>query len=188
MKRKVVDVLLIHPPFHRRRGSSLVPPMGLAYLASSLRGRGYTVHIIDASLLCDSLKNKRFRMLDESLLKLLKTVKVNLCIGIGPCTTPALLGVKKVIDIVIATYRKPIVLGGPHISLSTFSLDNFRFLNHDISVIGEGEITIADICDAIRIGNKLAEVEGIIYRDNRTVRENPPPSVMLRQPSLYSKL
>ena len=59
--QKEVDVLLIHPPFHRRKGSSLAPPMGLAYVASSLREKGYTVYLIDSSLLCDSLKEGKKR-------------------------------------------------------------------------------------------------------------------------------
>ena len=40
------DVLLIHPSYHRRRGSGVVPPIGLAYLTSSLRKEGFKSQIM----------------------------------------------------------------------------------------------------------------------------------------------
>jgi hypothetical protein len=45
-----VDVLLIHPPYHRRAGSGVIPPIGLAYVAAALEAHGLSVSILDCAL------------------------------------------------------------------------------------------------------------------------------------------
>ena len=44
-----MEILLVNPPArHKQVGSFAVPPLGLAYIAASLRQAGYPVKIKDA--------------------------------------------------------------------------------------------------------------------------------------------
>jgi hypothetical protein len=44
------DALLVNPPYPRRFGGGVVPPIGLSYLAASLRQAGAKPAIVDLAL------------------------------------------------------------------------------------------------------------------------------------------
>lgn len=134
-------------------------PLGLAYIAAGLREAGIKVEMMDAYSLGLSGMDIR-RKLEE--------------------TNPAVVGVSsltpqwpdtEIVMDLIKDYDKNIltVVGGPHVTaLPEESVANS---NVDVAVIGEGEGTIVEICQAALSGSDLKDVDGIAVRsDGQIIR------------------
>ncbi len=58
-----------------------------------------------------------------------------------------------------------VIVGGPHVSaIPTDCMMEFQAF--DIGVIGEGEISLTEICEALINNVELSNIKGIVYRDN----------------------
>lgn len=64
-----------------------------------------------------------------------------------------------------------IVVGGVHASFCYGQI--LKHYGADVVVIGEGDVTICDLCDALEQGRPLAVVEGIAYLAGKKVTLNP---------------
>jgi len=162
-----MKILLIYPAyrktveggiprfFHSIRGK--YPPLGLAWIASSLEEDGHKVCIIDAEAEDLTL---------EQVGKRTKNFSPNL-VGIT-CTTWTFKNAREV-----ATHIKeicpdtPIIVGGPH--LARFPRLTLEFNEFDYGVVGEGEITIRELVSAIQNGKNLDDVAGVVYKDHGRV-------------------
>jgi anaerobic magnesium-protoporphyrin IX monomethyl ester cyclase len=148
-----MDILLLNPPArHKQSESFIVPPLGLAYIAASLRQAGYRVTIKDAIAeqmswpeLGDFLKSKRPDIL-----------------GLNTMTP--------VIDNAFASarlarpYVSQIIVGGPHVSV--WKQEVFQHCPEiDFGVIGEGERTMVELADNLAAGRSPSSVPGVISLD-----------------------
>ncbi len=154
------NILLVHPLGYRKeaagrdisRLANIVPPLGLASIASYLGREGIHADIFDCYARPDS---------DHLIRDYLLTEKPSF-IGLS-CTTSSFLD-----GIRIARLAKSflpdikIVFGGPHVSaLKNRVLKNFSVI--DFVVVGEGEQTLTEL---IEKGNEEAySVQGLVYRD-----------------------
>lgn len=130
---------------------------GICWLAAVLRSNNYAVEIIDAPPL---------KMDNPSLADLIIQKKPKY-LGITACT-PDIFGAADLAKRLKS--RMPdiiIIIGGPHVT-ATSEETMVRFPVFDIGVIGEGETSIIDLLDTLerKSGKGLADVDGIIYRDN----------------------
>lgn len=72
------------------------------------------------------------------------------------------------------------VIGGAHITaLPVQTLK--EFLSFDVGVVGEGEITFAELCIAISQNSSLNNVAGLVYKENGLLMETPPRDRILDQ-------
>src|ERR1051326_3850483 len=95
------DALLINPPYTRRFGGGVVPPIGLCYLAASLREAGARPVIVDLA--------PHFPKYDKAEQDLAKEVvryflgrfgdKPPLLIGVGPLVTATLRSTHDIVGI-----------------------------------------------------------------------------------------
>jgi radical SAM superfamily enzyme YgiQ (UPF0313 family) len=155
-----LKVFLLAPPWSEIYGSFRAaakvavayPPLGLCYLASSLRAAGHEALVVDAE--AEGL----------DLAGVLERLE-----RFGP----DLLGIQVVSplwDIVLEVCRAvkargglPIVLGGPHITITRG--EAFEQNPHfDYAVIGEGEETLAELAGALQAGVDPSHVAGLCYR------------------------
>ncbi|ODS34561.1 MAG: oxidoreductase [Candidatus Scalindua rubra] len=143
-------------------------PLSLAYLAGAIKREGIDyVSILDAAAL----------KLNQSQIE---TYLINYepeVVGVR-IVTPMYIIAKKT----IATVRKTvptakIIVGGPHVSIfpKETMLENPMI---DMGVVGEGEITIIELLDALRNNNPLDKIDGIVYRKGGTVRITSPRSYL----------
>lgn len=153
-------VLLIHPPCPLSETPS--PPLGLAYLAASLRGAGATVRILDFVVV-----PRTQRRLAETLSDFAPDA-----VGVTAVTMnvdPALEIVRwvKKMDAGVRT-----VMGGPHVS---FRAEETLMENPtlDAVVVGEGEATFVELLEAWDDGRALDGVAGIVVRQGRGARRTP---------------
>ena len=161
-KNKNLDLLLIHPPYHRRRGSGIVFPLGLGYLAAAVKSIGFNAKIIDSALYFNSFTNESIQNFQNWLVYQLKYLTPRLAIGIGPCTTSAVQAIKVIADIIKITYPEiPIIYGGPLTSIPDQESLFFDKLFAEVIVPGDGDQIICKILTSLNKKRPLDEIEGI---------------------------
>lgn len=158
------DIVLIYPPvsisgrYKEVATGHEVPPQPLIYLGAYLRQNNFKCSLIDANALGLSI--------DET---------VNRILALAPryvgITSPTML---------ISTAGKlakkikennpdiKTIVGGPHITAvpnETMGL----YPDIDIGVLGEGEITIIELLNALENAASLDSVNGVIYRQDGTL-------------------
>jgi len=166
-------VLLVNPPVIRVSEPWFDEPdfvrTALACLAGFLRKEsGHEVHCIDA---------KFEKLTFEGLVNRAEELKPDL-IGLTAFTNEI-----KPAAYVAGRLKKlfpnvPMVVGGPHVTAipeQTLS----EFPTFDIGVVGEGEQTLLELCNALAIKGSIKEVKGLIFRDGlKLVKTLPRPRIL----------
>jgi len=182
---KSVDILLIHPPYHRKLGSGIVPPIGLAYLTSSLRKAGFRCELLDCAPYFNSLDKLTIENLKKWLQRKLAMTRPQLAIGIGPCTTSAIRSIVAIADTCKETYpHLPLIFGGPLSLIPHQEWLFFDWLNAFAVIKGDGEYPLSSILTQLRQGEISLDIPGVQTSENQHVEpyfvENldilPPPS------------
>ena len=151
-----MKALLVQPV---GKSLSLVPPLGLGYLAAVLEDRGFKLKIIDLNV--------------ESSAVLEKFLS---------CELPEVVGVSGVIGNARQAYAVArrvkalfpecfVVAGGPYASI----MGEAMLVGHreiDSVVIGEGEVTFVELMERLRSKRDLNGVEGLIFRDGCKIESN----------------
>nr|MDO8076975.1 radical SAM protein [Candidatus Freyarchaeota archaeon] len=136
------------------------PPLGLAYLASSLEKEGVKVRIVDAQAL-----NLGFDDIEQEI----RRWKPDVVGATG--ATPAYLDALRVLEIA-KNHGAATVAGGPHFSFTDVeTLELFPFV--DFVVRGEGEETMVELVNALQGRGEFPDIPGLTYRDKNVVRRNP---------------
>jgi anaerobic magnesium-protoporphyrin IX monomethyl ester cyclase len=167
----MTSVLLIYPFFKPAHDRSVFrfPPLGVAYIASTLKKEGYTVQLID----CTFLEKK-------SALKQAIAVKAEV-VGIYSMVTmseDAMEFARK-----LRSQTKLLIAGGP---LPT--CDPLPFLEiFDIVVSGEGEQTILKLLQAYQMGADFISVPGIVFRKTLPVIAGEQLPVITTKARLFEK-
>ena len=184
------QVLLLFPPFNDyafgdkwEETESILPPLGLLYLATPLLKENYDVELMDLNV--DKLEKRQF----------IKIVKDKDFILIS-CFTDSFENVQKIIKDIRKVNKKVfIICGGPHCTISKKNING-----SDLTVMGEAEGYITKILNLLWLSEPLENIPGLIYKKNgRTIR-NPgimkvnnfdlskPPALELAQNKKYGRL
>ncbi len=154
-----LDVLLLNPP---AKSVDLMEPLGIQYLASALREKGYEVELLDApsqfwdhKRVVEEIEKYHFKILgitvafQKRLLETLEMVKELRSRGV----------------------KSHIILGG-HPPTFTYKeiLKNFPV---DSIARGEGEQTFLELTEKIFQGEDWTQVPGIAYKEGKQVITNP---------------
>jgi radical SAM superfamily enzyme YgiQ (UPF0313 family) len=157
------EIILINPPnYSFGRVQSIrktSPPLGLLYIGTFLKKKGYRVKIIDG-------------MIQPGLLEDMSKADSNFKVVGLTSTTPTVASA-------LATARmikenKPncsIVLGGPHACICYPDLIQEECV--DYVVLGEGEYVFENLCNAIISGKVIKDWSGIISKDHRVKVSRP---------------
>jgi len=131
-------------------------PFGILQLAACVRKAGHKVEII-------SFSGRRI-VSKEVLQKIYASVPDLICITLY--TTPGLLRSMKFIHI-IKKYMPfiKIAVGGPHATIFNKSL--FNELPVDFIGIGEGDLSLPQLCNAIHSRKKLSNIKGFFINQDR---------------------
>lgn len=143
------------------RISTTNPPLGLLYLASITRQKGYKPIFIDADI--DNLSS-------NEILAQIKHCKV---VGITMVTMQASFAYKLIKKIKTIYPNKTIIVGGPHPSGMKERIFE-ECPEIDISVIGEGEATWTELLSIQFVKHYLPKVKGIIFKDYGYIHSNEP--------------
>ena len=163
-------VVLLNPPLTlaQRYGpladaGATEPPIGLCYIASSIEAHSIDAAIIDASALGLTTGQAVEAVMEHT----------PDAVGISAVTVSIHSAGELADAIKKVSPRTPIVIGGVHVS--SMPRDTMeRFPSFDVGVIGEGEVTSAELFPALEGRGDLSKVEGIIYREEGALRQTPP--------------
>lgn len=156
-----MKVAFIYPPISRlERYSSEIGsaggsqiPLGIYYLAASLRECGHSVCAIDGEA-----NNLTAEIIVDDLKKFAPDV-----IGISS-TTVAFHRTIELAQLLKKDFPEtPLVLGGPHVTSNpqhAMSVEVF-----DVGVLREGEQTMLDVISSIKEKNNLRQVPGLVLRE-----------------------
>jgi radical SAM superfamily enzyme YgiQ (UPF0313 family) len=155
-----MKILLVKPfsPYQKM----VVPPLGLAYIASYLEREGYQVKIIDSSAL-------KYKRKDEKM----EIKHFNPDIFGVTATSMTLFDALDIIKSVKEYNPNCLtVIGGPHPTVrakETLKISDYV----DVVVRGEGEETFSDLTKKYDKNdrNKFSEVRGISYKENKKIIE-----------------
>ena len=132
-----------------------MPPLGILFLAAVLEDAGFEVDVVPADVLGLQWPDveRRIREFGPDILGSTTTTE-------NRFDSFRLMELAKRIDPRIVT-----VLGGPHISMAAG--DTMRHITAlDAAVVGEGEVTLRELAQAVTAGAGLSKVRGLNFRDD----------------------
>lgn len=154
-------VLFLIPPGRSWEGRLTklhVPPIGLAYLIAFLRKNGLHPSITT----CDVSQDYRNR--DHLLRRAIEQASPDL-IGMG-VFTPLMAECREIVSCIRSLTKAPIVIGGPHISVTG---DEFlRETGADYGVLMDGEVPFLRLMRALYYGDGLdviRTIPGLVFKD-----------------------
>jgi len=140
--RRAEHVVLINPPSPWLISDRDLPPLGLLYLAASLREHGVSVEVCDLA--------------GEDVER--SVIPTGDLYGIG-FTTPQYGVVKRLVDMLACRQNAYIVLGGPH--CSALPVRTQKELEPDLLLAGEADWSLVDFVQ----GRDKAAIPGAVYWD-----------------------
>lgn len=172
-----MNVCLVRPHFlvykKSKWGVEISYPLGLAYIASYLESRGTRVEIIDSmGLGWHKMVSEgsfiRIGLSDDELLAKLRGARPDI-VGITCMFPPQANSMNTVANMAKSIDRDiPVIVGGAHPSSQPSEcLENE---NIDVVVVGEGEVTMAELVEHYSGNKSIDEVKGIYFRKLREVR------------------
>ncbi len=152
-------------------GLDVVPPLGLAYIASSLKGAGHHVTFVDGvgEALERYGRSERYEGLLIHGLTIAEVVErldpQAHVVGISSMFSNQWLFIRDLLNEIRRVYpNKLVIMGGEHVTAcAEYIIDTCASV--DVCVLGEGEETVVDLVDAYMSGRSLGEVPGIVYRE-----------------------
>lgn len=163
-------ILLLNPCDDRTICAEGAPLFGLLSLGAYLKKQDYDVHGMDFNYPSVNI-HERYLKNPENLVEEIRQFNPDVC-GITTMTHTRYNAYYWAKIVKGLNKDTKVVLGGVHASAEPVSiLKNMPQV--DIVVIGEGEITIDELCNAIKTKGDLSRVKGIAYRDNGEVRITP---------------
>lgn len=173
-----MKVLLLHPPYTKdeifrksmKRVGAVLPPLGLAYLASMLEKEGHEVKIIDGPTLATV---EGYGM--EELARDLRDFKPRVA-GISAAYSQMEYA-KKSLSLIKALVPECMTILGGSLATSMPNILN-ELKNLDYGVYGEAEFTFAEILKKIESGKVLENTEGLIWREGSEVKFLKPKLIM----------
>ncbi|MGH7812493.1 MAG: B12-binding domain-containing radical SAM protein [Candidatus Binataceae bacterium] len=167
-------VTLVRPPALVSKGSfqwQVGPPLGVAYLAASLRAAGHRPAIVDALGEAVFRREPCFdgRMvvtglpMDEAVARIPEDSEV---IGFSCMFSQDWSYAKLLVEAIRRKFPQAlIVAGGEHITaVPSFTLETCPAI--DLCVLGEGEEAIVEIVNCFAAGGDFSQLKGIAFRRN----------------------
>jgi radical SAM superfamily enzyme YgiQ (UPF0313 family) len=145
-------------PSSLNRVRGVLPPLGLAYLASYLRKKGHDVKIIDA--MAENLTISEFR---QKIHKFSPGL-----VGITTMTS-TFFGSLEAAKIAKETGAK-VVMGGAH--LSAYPEETLMYDYVDFGIMGDGEIPLQELAKALEEKKSYRHIQGLVFKENGKIINN----------------
>ncbi len=141
-------------------------PLGLSYVVEAIKRAGYDFEILDLD---------RYRKTDEEIMDYLRGHKFDV-VAMG-CIATGYKTVKRLCQMARETQKDATIVVGNSVADSIPKL-LLEKTEADVSVIGEGEISMVEVLDKLKNNESLAGVKGIWYKDQTGIHNNPPREVI----------
>ena len=158
-----MKILLLNPTvdFDKQFGTlsdfySPIPSLGLAYIGAVLRKDGFQVEGLDSFMLCHSSQE----MYDKIVASKPDVLAVSLLTPCAPLLDPILPKLQAALP------GMKIVMGNIH--ASTFDKHYIEERLCDFVIHHEGEMTMLELCQALRDGGDHTKIKGLSYPDPKS--------------------
>jgi anaerobic magnesium-protoporphyrin IX monomethyl ester cyclase len=146
----MVDIYLVRPNYNTHL---ITPILGLGYIASYLKSKGYLAKIIDGVNLNIS---------NDELADLIPSGST-----VGISILSAYFNEARELAEILKKKNCTVMAGGPHATcLPEFTLEN---CDCDYVVIGEGELVVHQLLESRRAGNNYPEIPGLYHKSSGQV-------------------
>ncbi|HXI10140.1 MAG TPA: radical SAM protein, partial [Thermodesulfobacteriota bacterium] len=149
-----MKVALTRPNYHSHL---ITPQLGLGYISSYLKGRGFETRIIDGLNL--GLTNT----------EIVERCKGFDLVGIN-CLSDYYPRVAELTKLLKEAGMR-VVIGGPHASV--LPAETLSGSGADFVVVGEGEETMLELCTTLKENRPCAGIPGLLTRDSRHIAKRP---------------
>lgn len=136
----------------------VLPPLGIAYIASALEKEGYEVKILDVIALNLITQEVCLEINDEA----------PDIVGITAMTS-SIRGALEAAKLA-KNFGAITVMGGPHLAIYPEETLSYDFV--DYGVIGEGEYPMLELVKAIESRQPIQNIKGLVYKEDGKVRIN----------------
>jgi anaerobic magnesium-protoporphyrin IX monomethyl ester cyclase len=152
-------------------------PMGISYLAASLRKAGYEVTLLDAVVEAPYQETpinetiSRAGLTYDEIMERVRAAKPDL-VGVSCIFSNQWPAAREIARRVKAMDPDlPLVTGGAHPSfLSRMCMNDAPF---DFILKGESERSFPELISRLREGKPIADIDGLVWREGEQIRENP---------------
>jgi len=148
-----------------------IGPIGLDYIASSVRQAGIEIEALDLGL-ADEPQQVMREYLSTRNPELIGLSFRNADDCFWPSADWFVPRLKDLIETIRKVTDAPIVLGG--VGYSIFAGPIFEYTNVEFGICGDGEAALPSLIHHLRGTRKLSDIPGLIWRDNNTIHRNPP--------------
>lgn len=167
-------IQLICPPYNAAV-DTVDPPLNLLVLGAALLEAGYGVCLTDLALLYSGTSH--FDAAALAGIARLIIGKPSRVLGFTAMCGNYSIALRIAEECKRLDPDRIIIFGGPHASfVAAETLTHFPAI--DYIVAGEGELTLPELIAALESGHPLSEVEGICFREEGTIRTNPPRPIL----------
>ena len=175
-----MHTLLIYPPFYfaDQLADSLTPhlPLGLAYIAGSLKQNGHRISVIDAYT--DGYESVAEQngifvrgLSPDDVCQRVTELQPDVILLSLPFTVQSIPALDLAEKLKNSFPDIPIIIGGPHATADAMSLIELPFI--DVVVRGEGEEVIPAVLERLYNKLELSNLPGIVFKDrNGRVKDN----------------
>ncbi|WP_130733487.1 B12-binding domain-containing radical SAM protein [Flavobacterium sp. J27] len=135
------------------------PPLGLLYVSAYLKSKQLDNIVFDTTF---TSQKEQLQFIEEKQSKII-------CIYTNLMTKIEVVKLLKILKTELFGFPK-IILGGPDVS---YNIENYLKSGADFLVIGEGEETTYELCDAILHNKNYHTIDGIAFLENDIVIQMP---------------
>ncbi len=161
--RNELNYLLIVPQLASNNDEQYVLPLGLAYISAALKATGRNIIVLNL--------NYKNEPACDILSRYIREHEINVCLSGGLSSMYADLhsiqtAIHDISPEMVQICGGGIISGDPVPAMT--ALDAV-----DYGVIGEGEITICELCTALEGDKDISGIKGIAYRENNEIKQTP---------------
>jgi radical SAM superfamily enzyme YgiQ (UPF0313 family) len=151
---KKLNYLLVMPRLVQKIGDGYSFPLGIAYISSSMKKAGYKVITLNLNHRDGEVSDIIKREIQENEIDVVATGGLSFQYS----TLRSIIEAAKQADSKIITIvGGGIISGDPETAMEALE-------DVDYGIIGEGEITICELCEALENSKEVSGVSGLIYR------------------------
>ena len=162
LSKSPLNYLLVMPRLVECIGDGYVFPLGMSYISASMKAEGFKVYTVN-------LSHKHEDPYDV-LKELIQRYNIHV-VGTGGLSPQyhmvknVIQSVKEIDPNIITIVGNSIISADPEIGMEALEYA-------DYGVIGEGEITMNELCHSIEEGGDISKIKGIIYKADSAYIKN----------------
>ena len=162
-----MNILIAMPRIVNNAGEAYQFPLGLPYVSAALKKAKFRIFTINLNHYNDTVRNLLISQIEEHDIDIVMTGGLSF----------QFWSIYQIVEIV-KKYNEDIITivgGGLITSDPEAAMEALKYV--DIGVIGEGEITVPELCERLVNGKLYTDVAGLILKDKKYFRTPPRPPI-----------